>query len=242
MKPMNLLQPPALLVLLLSLAGCIQNPEEVANRKVAEIAQQAMQEQQIQNDRLAQQSKAIVDESHQLALAAKELVTADAEARTELISAQEHLQSELNQQQVQVDRERSELDDERREIAGQRHRDPLIANSIQSLGLLIGCSLPLLICVYLLRRMPEDEPDAVALAECLILEFTSDEPRLLTGPSRGQQSKTSLSLDQEHHQRSMGFLNDTATDDPRADLEPELGLKDEFSDEDEDLLKPAPPF
>ena len=131
---------------------------------------------------MADQSQAVVEESHQLAETAKELVEHDAEARRELIAAQQELTSQLNDQQATVDAGRGQLEQDRREIAEQRHRDPIVATAIQNTGLIIGCLLPLIVAVYVIRQMQSQEPDHAAVAEMLTLELTSDEPRLLPGP------------------------------------------------------------
>jgi hypothetical protein len=77
---------------------------------------------------------------------------------------------------------RDELEQERKQIAEQRHRDPIIASSIQTIGLIVACLLPLLVCVYVLRQMNRSDPDDATVAELLVLELVSDEPRLLPGP------------------------------------------------------------
>ncbi len=166
------------LLMLGVVGGCGSSPDE----RLADFAEQSMAEQRKQNDRIADQSQAVVEESHQLAETAKELVEHDAEARRELIAAQQELTSQLNDQQATVDAGRGQLEQDRREIAEQRHRDPIVATAIQNTGLIIGCLLPLIVAVYVIRQMQSQEPDHAAVAEMLVLEVTSDEPRLLPGP------------------------------------------------------------
>ncbi len=184
----------AAVLLLAIIAGCGRSPDE----RLAEFAQQSMAEQRKQNDRIADQSQAIVEESHQLAEAAKELVASDAEARRELIAAQTELTSQLNEQQSAIYTGHEQLEQERREIAEQRHRDPIVAAVIQNFGLVIACLLPLLVAVLVIRQMQSQEPDHAAVAELLTLELTSDEPRLLPSP---QQRRHKLMHDEEeaHH-------------------------------------------
>ena len=67
----------AAVLLLTTIVGCGRSPDE----RLADFAQQTMSEQVRQNDRMADQSQAVVAESHQLAETAKELVEHDAEAR-----------------------------------------------------------------------------------------------------------------------------------------------------------------
>ena len=168
------------LALALALVGCGESPD-MRDQRLAEFARQSMAEQQKQNARIADQSKAVVDESHQLAQAAKELVNLDAQARRELLAAQSDLTSQLAQQQSVVDAKRDELEQERREIAGRRNRDPIIASAIQYTGLILGCLAPLAICAFVIRQMQAQEPDHAAVADLLIQELAK--PKLLPGPN-----------------------------------------------------------
>lgn len=161
-----------------TITGCSPAPDE----RLAEFAQQTMTEQSRQNQRMADQSGAIVEESHQLAEAAKELVERDAEARRELLAAQQELASQLNEQQSTIYTGHDQLEQDRRDIAEQRHRDPIIAAVIQNVGLIIACLLPLLIAVQVIWQMKSQEPDHAAVAELLTLDLTSEEPLLLPGP------------------------------------------------------------
>ena len=168
----------AAVLLLATIGGCGKAPDE----RLANFAQQSMAEQRKQNDRIADQSQAVVEESHQLAETAKELVAHDAEARRELIAAQQELTSQLNGQQSAIHTGHQQLEQDRREIAEQRHRDPIVAAVIQNIGLTLACLLPLVVAVFVIRQMQSQEPDHAAVAELLILEMTADEPRLLPGP------------------------------------------------------------
>ena len=191
-------------MLLAAFAGCSRPSDE----RLAEMAQQTVAEQARQNDRMADQSEAIVEESHQLAVAAKELVQRDAEARRELIAAQQQLTTQLNEQQSAIYTGRDQLEQDRREIAQQRNREPIVAAVIQNFGLVIACLLPLLVAVLVIRQMQSQEPDHAAVAELLTLELTSEQPRLLLGPRR---SSDMLMHDEEEAQHEM-IAGDSAND------------------------------
>jgi hypothetical protein len=79
--------------------------------------------------------------------------------------------SSLNQQQ-------EALEEDRRDIASQRVREPLIANALVAVGLLLACLAPLLICVYALKQAGESPPEQ-ELGTLLVEELTSEEPQLL---------------------------------------------------------------
>lgn len=153
------------------------------DQRLAEFARESMTEQRKQNDRLADQSEAVIQESQQLAEAAKGLVESDAEARREMVASQRELNAQINQQRSAIDMGRDQLEQERRQIAEQRHRDPLVAAAIQNTGLIIACLLPLIVCLFVIRQMQYEEPDHAAVAELLMTELTSDQPRLLPGTS-----------------------------------------------------------
>ena len=114
-----------------------------------------------------------------VARGASQLVESDSKARTELAA----LQRDLQQDQAEIGRQRDQLETDRRQIAEQRHRDPLIAAAITSIGLILACLLPLLLCWALLRRPPLDGEAEAALAEFLVQDLISDHPVLLPAHS-----------------------------------------------------------
>jgi hypothetical protein len=79
--------------------------------------------------------------------------------------------SSLNEQQ-------EALEEDRREIASQRVREPLIANALQAIGLILACLAPLLICVYALQQAGSSSPEQ-ELGTILVEELTAEEPQLL---------------------------------------------------------------
>ncbi len=177
----TLLRPVAMYVLLmfaLVIIGC-GKPPDLRDQRLAEFARESMTEQRQQNDRMAEQSVAVVAGSRQLAEAAQELVLQDATARRELLAAQTELTSQLHDQRSRVDAGRDQLEQERRQIATQRTRDPLLAAAIYDVGLVLVSVLPLLVCLYVIRQMQVQEPDHAAVAEMLVLELTSQQPRFL---------------------------------------------------------------
>ena len=196
------------LLLLVMTAGCGDSPD-FRDQRLAEFARESMIEQRIQNERMADQSEAVVRESNQLAETAKQLVEHDAQTRREMMAAQSELTSQLNQQQAVVDAGRDQLELERQQIAEKRHRDPIIAIAIENAGLAIACLLPLVICFFVIKQMQTQEPDHAAVAELLIQEFSSDQPRLLPGPlwrpigledhEHHRLSDTSSEVEARHH-------------------------------------------
>ena len=187
------------LALLMMTAGCGDAPD-YRDQRLAEFAQQTMEEQRKQNDRIADQSEAVVRESTQLVEAAKEMVEHDAQTRREMIAAQSELTSQLNQQQAVVYAGRDQLEQERQQIAEKRHRDPVIAMAIENAGLAIACLLPLVICFFVIRQMQTQEPDHAAVAELLIQEFSGSlwRPVALEHHEHRRLSDTSSEEDASH--------------------------------------------
>jgi hypothetical protein len=156
------------LIPLLGLApGCSKPPDE----RVVEMAKQSLETQARQNDRLVEQNKQVIE-------ASKELVAADAKARGEMADLQHDLQTD----QHELGRQRDGLEEERRKIAQDRYREPLISSAIMAIGLLAVGGLPLLVCIYLLRAVHNNEASDAALTEVLIEEFLAEKPRLLLPP------------------------------------------------------------
>lgn len=171
----------AALLMLLATIGC-SPAADLRDQRLAEFAEQSVEQQAKQNEHLARQSQAVVEQSQRLAEAGRELVAQDAAARREMVSAQHDLNTQLNQQRAAIDLGRDDLEQDRRQIAGERHRDPIVAASIQTAGLILACLLPLLVCVFIIWQMGRHEPVDAVVAELLTCELVSDQPRLLPGP------------------------------------------------------------
>jgi hypothetical protein len=153
-------------------AGCDED------ERLAGFAERSVQTQQRQNEVIALQSEKVVEESHTLAETAKELVAADAQARNEIIAAQQQLHAGLHEERVDVDRQRERLEQERQAIAAQRHRDPILAAALHTVGIVIACLLPLALAGYALWQMNQPVDENAELGYLLITDFTSSRPML----------------------------------------------------------------
>jgi hypothetical protein len=158
-------------------AGC-----ESHDQRLADYAQQAMDQQARQNETLARQSQQVAEQSQELARAAHDLVGQDAAARRELIDAQTTLQSQLHEERSSVDTQRQELHVERKSVAAAAIRDPVIAQAILVTGLILAALLPLLVTAYALRRLPDPGPSDTLLAETLIENLDAELRPGLPGP------------------------------------------------------------
>jgi type VI protein secretion system component VasF len=99
-----------------------------------------------------------------------------------VLSHEKEVRSQLNQQQQQLDAGRSDLEKQRQVIAQQRAREPLIAAAVQSVGLWLACTTPLVLALYVLRLMFAQSPEHAAVAELLVSELTTEQPKLLPAP------------------------------------------------------------
>lgn len=157
--------------------GC-NNPSH--DERLDRLVQVSIEQQARQNDAIARQSEAVVEESSRVTEAASNLVAKDAEARKQLIAAQHQLASEQHGERSRIDQDKRDLEQERRELAKSRHREPILAATIQGLGILMVAVLPLIVCIYSLRLLYSiDTSDEVAVAELLLNEFTSHRPLLM---------------------------------------------------------------
>lgn len=163
----------AVALLMLAAIGCDED------ERLVEHARQSSERQAQQNETIARQSHAVTEQNRQIAEAARELVAQDAEARREMVQAQQELHEGVQAERSSLDRQREELEQERRGIAAARHRDPLVAEAIKTVGLWIACLLPLGLAGWVLHRMHGDSSDAAAVGELLVHELTTDEPKLL---------------------------------------------------------------
>ena len=118
------------------------------------------------------------DDKAQVAEASRQLVEADAKSRTDIVA----LQRDLQQGQTELGRQRDQLEDDRRGFADQRNRDPIIANTLTTVGTTIACLLPLVLGIYLARGLRDSSQVESTLAEILVDEIATDKPALLPPP------------------------------------------------------------
>jgi len=124
-------------------------------------------------DRQAEQNQLVETNNRQVLEATNRLVEADAKSRTENIELHRQIEAERSG----INQQRDALEQERRQIAGERIRDPIIAESIRAVAGLIAAILPLLVCLFLLRGLFH-KSDQEALAEVLIEDLVSRQPLL----------------------------------------------------------------
>lgn len=99
----------------------------------------------------------------------------------ELQSAQNERLAALQQQwqaeRAELYQQRDQLEADRRDLAVDRQQAPIVAESIEQLGMLALSLLPLAVCALLLWRVQESD-DANAVAETLVADLMSPRPTL----------------------------------------------------------------
>jgi hypothetical protein len=122
-----------------------------------------------------------------------------------MIQAQSELQSQLHEERAGLDHQRQELHAERKTVAAAAVREPVIAQAILVVGLVLATLLPLLVTAYALRRLPDPGPSDTFVAEALL----EDLDRELRLPSLGSPPALPASADAPR-------LADQGTSDPRS--------------------------
>jgi len=125
-----------------------------------------------------------------------------AKSRTEHIELHRQIETE----RFGVNQQRAALEQERRQIAGERIRDPIIAESIRAVAGLIAAILPLLVCLFLLRGLFH-KSDQEALAEVLIEDLVSRQPLLnetaaVSLPGTGREPRLPAAPTEQPHDQS----------------------------------------
>ena len=97
------------------------------------------------------------------------------------------LQHQWQTERSDLYQQRDQLESERRDLADQRHRDPIVAQSILQLGSLTLGLLPLAVAALLLRRSTQpDEGDLIA--ETLVSDLMSAQPTVFASGLPSPQS------------------------------------------------------
>ena len=180
---------PACFAVVLTLIGCGDSDPD---QRYSKLAEQSLQQQAQQNEQLIEQSQQMGKVTQEFvegeAAARKdliemqrELVEEHAKGRQEMVELQQETLARFDQERQNVDRQREDLTKERQQIAKERMTDSMAAAVVSSVGIILACSLPLLLAGYVLfviRQRGQADDDALVV-EVLVSEFTAERPRLL---------------------------------------------------------------
>jgi len=143
-------------VVIMVVIGCSSSDERLA-RQAIESAQ-----------RQAEQNREMSQLNREVAEGTKRIAEAVSQTREEMIAMETDLQDQRNR-----------LEEERRSLADERYRESLLTPIIGNLGLMLVCSLPLVLAWYLLHGLRSQTSDSDDVSNLLIRELTSVSPTLL---------------------------------------------------------------
>jgi hypothetical protein len=159
-----------------------------SDQRLMDLSRESLNRQAEQNEQIARQGQAVTDTTQQL-IKAESAVQSEATV----------LEQQLHAERSALDRQREGLENERRELADDRRRDPMIAESIKGLTVLVAAALPLVICWYLARSLFLSAGEDATAVEVLIDQLATRKPLLsdcasvaLPSPVRGDRSMASL--------------------------------------------------
>ena len=138
-----------------------------SDQRVVELSRESLNRQAEQNAQMAKQSQAVTETTHEL-IKAESTVQSDAS----------RLQQELHTERSTLDQQRQYLENERRSLATERQRDPIIAESIKGLAVVVAAALPLVVCWYLVRSLFLSTSEDFTAAEILIEQIATQGPLL----------------------------------------------------------------
>jgi len=162
-----------LLMLMIGLtAGCESKDDRLVN-----LAEQSVQQQASQNKEIARQSRELASHSGELAEATHSLVEQDAASRRELIGAQAQFQTHVEMERRHLDQQRELLRSEQTSLAKAQVREPIVAQAIQVIGVVLAALLPLIVTAYALGRLPiTAASDEELLSDVLLQELAGQTP------------------------------------------------------------------
>lgn len=160
-------------VVALVIAGC----RDDENIRLAAQAEKNLERQAAQELRNA-------DLHREVAAGTRRLVAADAETRGEMVGLYRDVQSE----RFELGKQRDQLEVERREVAAAISHNPLIAEAIKAVGLMIACAAPLLIAWQVLRRSDQGDENE-AIAELLLDEAILSSPQRISRHDHSDRDK-----------------------------------------------------
>ncbi len=154
-------------LLLAAIVVSVIHPGCDSDQRVVELSRESLNRQAEQNAQLARQSQAVTETTHEL-IKAESSVQSDAN----------QLQQELHTERSTLDQQRQDLENERRSLAAERQRDPIIAETIKGLAIVIAAALPLVVCWYLVRSLFLSTSEDFTAAEILIEQLAMQGPLL----------------------------------------------------------------
>jgi hypothetical protein len=154
-------------LLLAAIAATLAYLDCDSDQRVVELSRESLNRQAEQNAQMARQSQAVTETTHEL-IKAESSVQSDAN----------QLRQQLHDERSALDQQRHDLESERHSLAAERQRDPIIAESIKGVALVVAAALPLVVCWYLARSLFLSTSEDFTAAEILIEQLATQGPLL----------------------------------------------------------------
>ncbi|MBM4078019.1 MAG: hypothetical protein FJ267_20510 [Planctomycetes bacterium] len=117
------------------------------------------------------------NQNQQSSTAWLELLEQQAQQQSAQTQQMAELQEQWQAERTRLDEQRDLLEVDRQQLAQQRIREPVIAHSIEGIGLLALSLLPLVVSALLLAKSNRTDEENV-IAETLMGDLMSNQPRL----------------------------------------------------------------
>ena len=101
-----------------------------------------------------------------------------AQGTRRLVEARSEADQQLLAQQHDVQQQRDALETERRGIASDRARESILAPVLLTVGSLLVCSLPLILCWFLLQRLGQESAET-QVTQLLVEQMAAQDDRQL---------------------------------------------------------------
>ena len=189
-------------VLMMILSAATTGCRDHTDARIEQVMRESLERQAEQNRHIAEQSRLSADSVRRVVEAESEtrtevvdlqrdIVERDNEERERLAELTQSAQNNLNAERVGLDKQRASLEQERQQLAVERSRDPIIAQMIGTVGVLVACTIPLLLAGYVFYSLTRGSDDESIVNEILLSEVTAncptflsqDNPRLANQPS-----------------------------------------------------------
>jgi hypothetical protein len=152
------------LIMMTQIIGCRDDDQSM--QQIVDLSQQVIADQQATMESMQRNSE-------KLSIATENLISADAQARKELVAASKEQNAGFAIARRNIDQMRADVVAEQRSIATQRHRDPILAQTIGGAALTFSLIIPLAVC-WLLIRGANNTPVEHETLEALLLEMSGE--------------------------------------------------------------------
>jgi hypothetical protein len=173
-------------IMLLATMGC----RDQTDSRVENAMRESLVRQAEQNRQVAEQSRVSTEAVRDFVEAEsaartevvglqRDIVERDSEERQRLVELSQTAQRRMSAERAVLDKQRANLEAERQQLAAERNRDPIIAETIAVVGMLMASTIPLLLAGYVLHTLDRGSEDESVVNEILVNEISVHCPGFL---------------------------------------------------------------